>query len=123
VSERGVVWFDLALGCIFVQAKTSLSMSESPESEFGKTADQMVRQWRILRRWKRPTRLGSSARRSRWIPHCRWSRLVKNYNGRSGDRAPVLSGAFDRAPAAGPEAGTGEAHQRAHVSVEQDSWL
>lgn len=35
-----------AAGWIFVQVKTSLSLSESLESEFGKTVAQIVRQWR-----------------------------------------------------------------------------
>lgn len=47
-------------GFIFAQAKNTLSLSRSLDSEFGKTVDQIVRQWRICRDgtgnldWNRP---------------------------------------------------------------------
>lgn len=47
-------------GLISGQAKNTLSMSDSPTSEFGKTVDQIVRQWRLCRDgagdlgWNRP---------------------------------------------------------------------
>lgn len=47
-------------GFVFVQAKTTLSLSESLDSEFGKTAEQIVRLWRICstgradKGWNRP---------------------------------------------------------------------
>jgi hypothetical protein len=47
-------------GCIFVQAKTSVSFRENLDSEFGKIAQQIVRQWSICtsgkgeRGWDRP---------------------------------------------------------------------
>ena len=49
-----------ASGWIFTQCKTTLSLSESLESEFGKTAEQIVRQWKVCkdgngkRGWDRP---------------------------------------------------------------------
>ncbi len=49
-----------APGWIFIQTKTTLSLSESLDSEFGKTAEQIVRQWKICtdgngkREWDRP---------------------------------------------------------------------
>ena len=36
-----------ALGWVFVQAKTTLSLSERLNSEFGKTVEQIVRQWQV----------------------------------------------------------------------------
>jgi hypothetical protein len=48
-----------ASGWIFAQVKTTLSLSESLESEFGKTVEQIVRQWQTCftgtgeRRWDR----------------------------------------------------------------------
>ena len=36
-------------GYVFVQAKKSLSLSPKPDSEFGKTAAQIVRQWQACR--------------------------------------------------------------------------
>lgn len=47
-------------GIICAQAKNTLSLSDSPASEFGKTVDQIVRQWRLCRdgtgdlEWNRP---------------------------------------------------------------------
>ncbi len=47
-------------GVIAGQAKNTLSLSDSPTSEFGKTVDQIVRQWRLCRDgtgdlgWNRP---------------------------------------------------------------------
>lgn len=49
-------------GWIFVQAKTSLSLSSNPRSELGKTVEQFVRQWLACstgdgsRGWNRPLR-------------------------------------------------------------------
>ena len=49
-----------ASGWIFAQCKTTLSLSESLESEFGKTVEQIVRQWKVCkdgngkRGWDRP---------------------------------------------------------------------
>ena len=50
-------------GFIAAQAKNTLSLSSSLDSEFGKTVDQIVRQWRICRDgkgdngWDRPLEL------------------------------------------------------------------
>jgi hypothetical protein len=49
-----------ASGWIFAQCKTTLSLSESLESEFGKTVEQIVKQWKVCRDgngkrgWDRP---------------------------------------------------------------------
>jgi hypothetical protein len=53
-----------ASGWVFVQVKTTLSLSESLDSEFGKTVEQIVRQWRVSatgggqRGWDRRLALG-----------------------------------------------------------------
>jgi hypothetical protein len=51
-------------GWLLVQAKTKLSLSQALTSEFGKTAEQIVRQWRVgltgkgERGWDRPLNVG-----------------------------------------------------------------
>jgi hypothetical protein len=51
-------------GFIFVQAKTGLTLSTNPDSDLGKTADQLVRLWLACatgqrkRGWDRPLQLG-----------------------------------------------------------------